>query len=325
MQTIVLRMLLASAAFFAPEENNRLQLLRAAHEANQGRYPEGELRVRYREGQIGKHTEHHYSECRLLWSEDKIWTAAENWDIEDRRSIPKGPSVLREEWIVEARRSILYVPHSAEVNILSNTESKPPVRARLTPDGCWYGRWGGEGFPWLVMLEPQLITKVDNSKISYSTRDLADGYVEVVREDAHLGTQLTMVCSLVMDGNVCTYQLMFPDAGYTIEGKCEWARDEQGRCYLSRRVEEMVVETSDGRVRSYKEYETLYFNADRHVESGRFEINSLRLPRGATIRDSIGGKLSRVGDRQINGVVSKLGALSDLMKMRGFGATVRGN
>jgi hypothetical protein len=300
-----------------------IDVLRDAQRANQSRYAQGEMRVTYREGQTGSLNVHSYTKCHLIWSGERAWTELESWPVSSRDEVPSTISYDVGQWLVDGAKTFQYAPEGRRAFITANVSSQPPVKAWLTPESCWYGRWGNEGVSWLQMLDPRLITKVDNTKIAYTTAELADGRIEVVREDGQLGTRLVMVFDMAKDGNLEQHEFSFPSAHYKTKGTCTWARSPKGDWYLARREEDCDFEGPQGVDHTYKSLEVTEFDYGRPIDPKRFTIESLKLPDGATIRDEVRGRTLRIGDRDIDGVLKTLGALSDLLKSRGFASEKR--
>lgn len=306
----------------APDEE-RLTLLRNAQRSCEGRYLEGELTVRLRWGQTGKVTIHNYAEARVIWSGEKSWSEVVRRGVRGRDQPPEGEPFEHQQWIVDDVKAIQYVPHSRRVFITRNATEEPPLEARLAPADCWFGRWGGKGTSWVQLLDPRMITLVDNSKIRYAIRELPNRQLEVARRDDNLKSEARLVFALRDDGNVVKYDLRMPSSRYTRRGRCDWVRDAQGRCYLARREEEFEQETEHGRAAVYTIYETTHFNPDLHADPKLFRLESLKLPIGTQVEDSGTGRRWRTGDQPIDGVAERLGSLAERMRMRGFASRGR--
>ena len=302
------------------QDTNWLELLKVAQKSTQGRFPQGEAKVVLREGQTGKVNVHNYYDCHVIWSGAKVWTSIDKWRVESRNSFPLEPCFDREVWIVDGLKSILFAPLNGSVVTSSIVDGGPPLRSRLSPDFSWFGPWGGEGSPWITLLDPRLITRVDNTKITYKTKSLSSDLIEVRREDGHLKSSMVMVFSLEKDGNLVRSDLKMPSNKYEIHETCEWKKDSSGAWFLSKRIEDMVQHLHDDFATLYKEYETISFDASHLPKPSRFKLESLKLPGGTTITDTSGKMIQRVGDPPVQTVVGELDRLSDRMRSQGFAA-----
>jgi hypothetical protein len=315
-----------AAILTAGADSHALDLLREAQSANAGRYAHGELRATLQWEQKGAFTASDYAETRLVWAGAMVRAEVLDWGRHNHDFRPEPGKANREYWIIKPQRLVVYMPGTKGVTITSPAKSVPKDRVLLWPSASWYGRLCGLGISWREILDPQRFWAEDVQGTGaefplFSATDKADDLVEITVLYPRYKAEYRLLFSFAMDGNPLKYEFKEPSPSRVTSGSCDWRRDERGRLFLSRRVQEVVYLETDTKARY--EYNVLSFNPDVIPDRRQFELDSLNVPAGTIVSDELNGRRRRVGDRPVSGVVPSLDGLIDLMRSRGFASTER--
>jgi hypothetical protein len=303
----------------SPREEADLELVRLAQRANATRHPHGQMQLELRQGQVGKLSYHTLTRVTISWLNEKSRAETKAWKLPSAEAQPEHESQEVEIWLVDDVRAIGYTEGRKRVSIQPTLSEEVPLAARLRPSDFWYGQWGpAQGISWIKLLDPRLVTAIDNSKIQYETRRVEPNQIQIDRHDAQLGSDARLIASIPDDGNIIAYTMRMPSAHYVIKGTCAWKRDAGGEVCLTRRAEQTEFNGPEGRQRLYKSVEVVSVDLAHRPSVASFDLKSLDLPPGTRIHDQITGKSIRVGDRVVEDVAGSLEGLSITVRSRGF-------
>ena len=295
-------------------EARLLALLRDAQQTNLTRFQQGRLAAQATEVRGESREE---AVCELIWQGPNTY-----WKYSLRQVDSKGRKTeFQDARIIETPQKLIsYFPESSLALVDGDKKRKYYDILRLRPDQCWFTVERREGNLWRDMLDPQKAPPtLRRFVVKKQEHDRA-----VVERHYSTDEVMTIIASFAQGGNIVSYQTLggkgFP---YSRKGQYEWSKHFSGVWYLRRMAHQWHPPGKpDEPVWEYR-LEVTSFDPNPAIPANRFELRSLELPAGTTVRETTraGEKTYRIGKAgQAEKKLSqrKLDQLADWLREKGF-------
>jgi hypothetical protein len=191
----------------------------------------------------------------------------------------------------------------------------------LTPDVLFYSSQVDYRRPVMSFFDNSYLKLTGASNISFSLISQDEHSVHLRRFDNASKSSCDAWFSLDFDGNPTRFTT---EGGPTkIDLKCTWSRDRKGNVYLQKMERVRRVKSRNGISNLYDLYEISDFDPTFKPPRDSFEIQSLPLEKGVTVRDKVAGRTYRLGDPAVSDVSESLNRLVETMRSRGFATKSR--